>query len=63
MSSEREKLAAAIEAKQNDDGGGVVELEQERQRLRRKISELQGKIAEGAEQRAELRRETGAERG
>lgn len=57
VSSEREKLAAAIEAKQNDDGGGVVELEQERQRLRRKISELQGKIAEGAEQRAELRRE------
>jgi hypothetical protein len=58
VGSERARLAAEIAAQQGrDDRRRVAELEDERQRLRTKIAQLKGAVAEGVDQRAELRRE------
>jgi hypothetical protein len=59
VTGEREKLAAAVAEAQRsrDDRRRVAELEEERQHLRSKIAKLKGEVAEGAAQRAELRRE------
>lgn len=56
VSGERERLAAMVEAQQSgDDRARVAQLEEERQRLRMKIAELKGEVAQGVAQRSELR--------
>lgn len=58
LSSEREQLAAIVEASRGGEyQKRVSELEVDRQRLRTKIESLKGEISEGAVQRGALRRE------
>jgi hypothetical protein len=55
--AERQSHVERVERPTTDDGGKrLLELEDERQRLRRKIFEMKGEIAAGATQRADLRR-------
>ncbi len=61
MAAERERPSGMVStAPTADDRSRVAELEAERQRLRNKIGELKGEIAEGTAQRAELRHKLAA---